>query len=342
MSANVWPTAQTPERSGIKRGIDDDVVAVNGVFNYQSDSIKRSLVANGQIVTKRDGSGSDGELRGAMFESKEVSVRNARSGLAMTLDVHGFELRESPTTMQYGEFYVEDTILRNYYPECQEVIKRVTGASIVVAFDHNLRSASGKKASSAIKGGSSVQSPASLVHGDYTLTSGPRRLEQLCLPPKVNDTLGKLLGGPVVSQEAFQLAKSVRFAIVNLWRSIRDEPVEVLPLACCDATTTAAEDLCVFEIHYADRIGENYFAAHSPRHQWYYYPRMVRDEALLLKQWDSQGELAGQGGSKATFTLHSAFCDPTAPETAADRESIEVRCICIWEPTSQEESSNTQ
>jgi len=338
MSADSWPKAQPPQRSGIKRGVDGEVVAVNGVFNYQSDSIKRSLVANGQIVTKRDGSGSDAELHGAIWEPKEVTVHNARSETALALDVHGFELRESPTTMLYGEFYEEDKILRNYYLECQELIKQVTGASIVVAFDHNLRSASGKKASSAIKGGSSVQNPATLVHGDYTLTSGPRRLEQLTLPPKANDTLGRLLGGPVVSQEALQMAKTVRFAIVNVWRSIRDEPVEVMPLACCDATTTEAEDLCVFEIHYADRIGENYFAAHSPSHQWYHYPRMVRNEALLLKQWDSQGKLAGEGGSKATFALHSAFYDPTASKAAPDRESIEVRCICIWEPPAEKEA----
>jgi len=65
---------------------------------------------------------------------------------------------------------------------------------------------------------------------------------------------------------------------------------------------------------------------------------MVRNEALLLKQWDSQGKLAGEGGSKATFALHSAFYDPTASEAAPDRESIEVRCICIWEPPAEKEA----
>ena len=43
----------------------------------------------------------------------------------------------------------------------------------------------------------------------------------------------------------------------------------------------------MFEIHYADRVGQNYFAAHHPDHAWNYFPALTRDEALLIKQWDS-------------------------------------------------------
>ena len=43
----------------------------------------------------------------------------------------------------------------------------------------------------------------------------------------------------------------------------------------------------MFEIHYADRIGQNYFAAHHPDHDWFYFPALTRDEALIIKQWDS-------------------------------------------------------
>jgi len=317
----------------VNRGKDDELLSVAGIFNYQAATIKRSLVANGQIVTKRDGSGSDGTLRGAVWAPTEVRVHNGRldaGGGKPQLDKHGFELRSSPTCLPYGDFYDNELVLHRYYPECAELVKAATGADIVVAFDHNLRSAGGKQAGAQLKGGSAVQAPASIVHGDYTLTSGPRRLEQLAQPPKANDTLGKLLSGvPVVSAEALEMAQRGRFAIVNVWRNVREEPVEVLPLACCDAESTAPEDLCVFEIHYADRVGENYFAAHAERHRWYYFPRMERDEAMLIKQWDSCGTLTG--GQRAPFALHSAFADPTTPESASDRESIEVRCLCIFE-----------
>lgn len=45
-------------------------------------------------------------------------------------------------------------------------------------------------------------------------------------------------------------------------------PVEVYPFALMDARTACEKDLCVFEIHYTDRVGENYFAASSPSHRW--------------------------------------------------------------------------
>eukprot|EP00967_Tisochrysis_lutea_P004002 scaffold4782_cov32-Tisochrysis_lutea.AAC.2 len=44
--------------------------------------------------------------------------------------------------------------------------------------------------------------------------------------------------------------------------------VEAKPLACCDAATTAEDDLIVFSLQYADRVGENYFAKHEDRHRW--------------------------------------------------------------------------
>ena len=142
-----------------------------------------------------------------------------------------------------------------------------------------------------------------------------------------------------------------RFALINVWRPITAAPVQSNPLACCDATSARKEELVVFEIHYADRIGENYFAAGSDAHRWVYFPGMARDEALLIKQWDSAGDLAresaaqlqaadadgrkkqkveGGGAPLSTFTLHSAFGDPTSAPDAPDRESIEVRCVVLY------------
>ena len=105
------------------------------------------------------------------------------------------------------------------------------------------------------------------------------------------------------------------------------------PLALCDAASVRPEELVVFEIHYADRIGENYFAKHDARHRWVYWSAMTRDEALLIKQWDSAGELArsrgaradadgdggdgGGGGGPCTFSFHSAFEDPATPARRA-------------------------
>ena len=108
----------------------------------------------------------------------------------------------------------------------------------------------------------------------------------------------------------------------------------------CDAQTVDPDELVVFEIHYSDRVGENYFAKHAETQQMYYYPMMTKDEALLIKQWDSAGALAqsdGREGDSArpngpcTFSFHSAFDDPSTPEGAPDRWSIEVRCMVIYD-----------
>ena len=88
--------------------------------------------------------------------------------------------------------------------------------------------------------------------------------------------------------------------------------------------------------------GENYFASHAPSHAWWYFPRMEPSEAMLIKQWDSAGDLASKGGesgresgagvddSVSTFALHAAFADPSSPEDAPPRESIEVRCVVLY------------
>jgi hypothetical protein len=90
----------------------------------------------------------------------------------------------------------------------------------------------------------------------------------------------------------------------------------------------------ILKIHYKDRIGQNYFIAHSKPHQWYYFPEMLHKEALLIKQWDSFGNFAlndETGSGRSTFAIHSAFLDPTTPPSAPPRRSIEVRCAVIWE-----------
>ena len=191
--------------------------------------------------------------------------------------------------------------------------------------------------------GQQVQRPIQLVHGDYTLTSAPQRLRDLAAPPRINDTMRPFLGEgetvipPELAEEA--LSETGRFAIINLWRNIhKSSPVLRDPLGFCDAQTIRTKDLVVFELHYTDRIGENYFAHGSERHQWYYFSEMRYDEVVLIKQWDSAGAFASSKGREedansskpCSLNFHSAFEDPETPPNAPDRRSIEVRCIAIY------------
>jgi len=320
--------------------------ATTGEFKYMNAAAQSSLLRNGEVLTRRNREGSDAEWKGVNLEPCEMAVADARQFTGKespTLTRNGFELLDRPLDDNSLDFLDNDQVLHAYYPQCEQIIQQACGASLVRAFDHNIRSAGGKKANKSIDGGQQVQGPAHVVHGDYTLTSAPQRLRDLTLPPKENDTIRPILadGESLLDAKAVENAiESGRFGIVNLWRSIADEPVATNPLALCDATLVNPEDLVVFEIHYADRIGENYFAKRSDRHGWLYYPAMTRDEALLIKQWDSNGRLARSNGAEAdatdtdepcTFSFHTAFKDPQTPADAPDRWSIEVRCMVLYD-----------
>jgi hypothetical protein len=317
-----------------------------GSFSYLTASVEHSLYRNGKVLTRRDRDGSDAEWKGVDLEPRDMPVHDARrleGTERRTLAANGFEVLASPLADPDIDFFDNDRVARAYYPHCAEVVREASGASFVAAFDHNIRSASGKQSKRRIEGGQQVQGPAHVVHGDYTLTSAPGRLRDLTRPPTVNDTLRALLSDGQSLLDEAEVERAIaagRFAIINLWRNITAEPVATHPLALCDAASVIPEHLVVFEIHYGDRVGENYFSKHADDHQWYFYPGLRRDEALLIKQWDSAGELARSNGANAdaaspdapcTFSFHSAFEDPTTPPDAPERWSMEVRCVALYD-----------
>jgi len=114
-----------------------------------------------------------------------------------------------------------------------------------------------------------------------------------------------------------------RYAFINVWKPIKG-PVEEMPLAVCDARTVAGRDWIATELRYPDRVGEVYSVAFNPAHRWYYFPHMERDEAILIKCYDSADD------GRARFAAHSAFADPTTRPGAPARESIEIRTIALY------------
>jgi hypothetical protein len=318
-----------------------------GSFNYLAASTEPSLYRNGRVLTRRNRDGSDSGMQGLELERVSVPVIDARQlepRATCTLERNGFEHRKQPLRDPKLDFLRHPLVVQHYYAECADLVRDVTDAAHVFAFDHNVRSALGKDRRTRIEGGQEVQRPALIVHGDYTLTSAPQRLRDLASPPGANDTLREFLpdGASLIPTALVErvLAEGARFAIINVWRSIADAPVAVYPLAMCDAQTVDSADLVVFEIHYEDRVGENYFARSAARHRWYFYPALTRDEVVLIKQWDSAGPLARSQGERSdgsstdapcTFSFHSAFVDPEAAADAPDRWSVEVRCMVIYE-----------
>lgn len=317
-----------------------------GSFNYMAASAQPSLYRNGKVLTRRDKDGSDAAWIGVDLEARRMPVHDARRVEAtapLTLARNGFEIRPRPLAKPDVDFFDHDQVVRHYYPHCADIVREASGAGFVAAFDHNVRSAAGKESKRRIKGGQQVQGPAQVVHGDYTLVSAPQRLRDLTKPSGANDTLRTVLAEGQALLDADEVERVLangRYAIINLWRNIAEEPVETHPLGLCDAASVRPEHLVVFEIHYHDRVGENYFAKHADGHRWYLYPALTRDEALLIKQWDSAGTLARSNGADSdaadldapcTFSFHSAFEDPTTRADAPERWSIEVRCVVLYD-----------
>jgi hypothetical protein len=253
--------------------------------------------------------------------------------MGVTLDDHGVQLVDHK--WEHIDYYDNSAVLTDYYPECCRLVQEMTGAAQVVAFDHNVRSNKPKVGS--LTGGNKVQGPAGGVHADYSLTSAPKRVRDLSMPLGRNDTLRAVMDEPPIAAHEVDSLLEGRYAIINVWRNIATEPVQKWPLGVCLGTSVPTEDIVTFQVRYADRTGENYLSTHSDSHKWVYFDRMEKDEAMLLKCWDSFGrdfankEVVSSGRAvPATFCFHSAFQYPTTPPNVPDRESIEVRTIAFF------------
>ncbi len=330
-------STRAPEASAVQ----PDTATISGQLTHLAESVAPSLFRNGKVLTRRDADGSDAGSAGVVTTTSDVDIIDARLLSAAgrpTIAEAGFELLSASTALPAAQFLQHQQVVRDYYPECADIVAAATGASLVVAFDHNIRSATGKAAQQRIAGGQQVQGPAHMVHGDYTLTSAPQRLRDLTQPPSGNDTLlGVLPDGvsPLPSGPVEEALANGRFAIINVWRSLSEAPVQRDPLALCDGRSVLPEDLVVFEIHYQDRIGENYFARRRSEHRWYTFSEQTHDEVLLIKQWDSAGRLARSGGAQrdddvSSFSFHSAYHSDAMSEAAPERRSIDMRCAVLY------------
>lgn len=236
--------------------------------------------------------------RSGRFEPQIVAIRDGRSlQRRLSLDHEGFVLMRHPTAV--ADFYDEAEVKRAYYPEIEHLLREATGAAKVVIFDHTVRNTAPEQQSAR-----RVREPAASVHNDYTDKSGPQRVRDLLEPAEAEARLKR------------------RFIEVNAWRPIAG-PVQAWPLAVCDAGSVERGDLVASERRYPDRVGEIYAVIYNPNHRWFYFPRMQRDEVLLIKCFDSATD------GRARLAVHTAFEDPTTPADAPPRESIEIRAFAF-------------
>ncbi len=246
--------------------------------------------ARPRILINENGTRDEQEIEN---ETHIVEVKNARKlDETFSLDGNGFQLIEHNSRVH--DFFNENEVKEVLYPEAEALLKKHAGAKDVVIFDATIRVESDEE--------TGKRKPVRRIHSDYTVKSGPQRVRDL-VPAEEQD---KWLNG--------------RFAIVNLWRAIGHN-VERSPLAFADGKTTWSEDFVAIDLVYPDRVGEIYGVTASAAHKWYYYPNMTTEEALLIKTYDSAED------GPVRFVAHASFEDPSSPENAKPRQSIELRAL---------------
>ena len=263
--------------------------AIEATLNY--------ALNDGQKIIVQPAGSTSLEMRSTgTQDARRVTIENGRFK-DFTLDGDGFRLAHHDTKV--ADFFDPDQIRDVYYPEMIELIKAQSGAKRVVVFDHTLRTAD-----DADRQARKIREVVPRVHNDYTEWSGPQRVRDV-LPDEAEDLLSR------------------RFAIIQVWRPIRHQ-VESFPLAMCDARSLSPDDLIVTERRHPNRIGQTYAITYSPRHRWYWFPLMQRDEAIVFKVYDSMTD------GRARWSAHTAFDDPSAPPNARPRESIEIRTLAFF------------
>ena len=314
-----------------------------GTFIFAGPQTPSSLTSSGAVGTVRRPDGSDGKDFGSVWTSHRVPVRDGR-GANLQLDRNGVQLVGSPVDTELAglDLLDQDDIISRYYPHCCQLVKDTTSAAEVIAFDHNVRGRELKAQATKIKSGSAVQGPASVIHNDYTLEGAPRRLEQLASETSSINDQSRQPGERLVTAAAMErVHQGGRWAMINVWRNILPTPVQKTPLAVVDGATVslAAEptsvgdagdsgrsscrsgeedngEIVTFEIRYSDRVGENYMLKYKDSQEFYYYPAMLRSEAMLIKVFDSaSAALGGDDENIAPFSFHSAFEEESAPGT---------------------------
>lgn len=273
-----------------RHAVPETIPAIEATLNY--------LVDTGEKIVTEAGAGGTADMRGGKLDPRRVVVRNARPlADGLMLDREGFRFVRHDT--EVADFYDEADVRGVYYAEMEALVKAESGASRVVVFDHTLRTAD-----NALREQRKIREVVPRVHNDYTEWSAPQRVRDL-LPDEAEALLRR------------------RFAIVQVWRPIR-HPVESFPLAICDARSVSTDDLVVSERRYPNRVGQTYAITYNPSHKWFWFPRMRREEAIVFKVFDSLKD------GRARWTAHTAFDDPTAPENARPRESIEIRTLAFF------------
>jgi hypothetical protein len=245
---------------------------------------------------------------------RSVWVHDVR-GLDTSLDREGFVLVDHASGVPDFEAIQEDPETdQRYIDEITDLLLEVTGAARVIV-PVGAKKRYGERETDKLarlrEARAGHITPARYPHRDVTDDSGQAQAA----------VIAGIVGG-------LQLEDFPRWALYNVWRSIRQPPQD-FPLAVCDARTVdRADEVTVVAVTQAPRAAED--IRHdttgyrfNPAHRWCYFRDMTPNEALIFKTHDTDPE-------RAHGVPHTAFTDPTCPPGTPTRASIEIRALALF------------
>lgn len=249
-------------------------------------------------------------------DGRQVKMTMARNGFELVQFEHGVADFSSEAQAS-GE--TEKQIKERLYPRFETLLLQAcAGATKVIVFNHGLRASSGpqskpQEASLA----PAVKPPVKEAHSDFSEAVSPLVARNLVpdLDPQKN-----------------------RYCLVNLWMSVdQGNPVMKTPLGFLDAESVGKEDLLDAFVHSGEvnevkewkgEMKPTFRAklnqSEVQKHAWYYFPKMMKDEAVIFKQFDSST-------AESQVCIHAAIdLEEDGPRPLPDRQSVEVRAIVLY------------
>ena len=247
-----------------------------------------------------------------------MDIRDGRKALAnLNYEDCGFTLLNHSSAVT--NWRDQQELLRVHCPEIRELALQFSGCDEAIVYDPLIRSP-------ATAASHDDYAPIEAVHSDYTsdyrdMVTEPERAYRSFLDP--------LLAREGLSQA--DVAGAKRIMVLQFWRNIGALYPD-RPFALCDASTSRRSEMYSMlvpeyggaKLEFETFIG---LVPEDPASQhWYTFPGLRIDEVIAFRTYDSRCDDQG----RAFWTPHSAFLDPNAGEGAPQRESLEMRVLCLF------------
>ena len=238
------------------------------------------------------------ESRHANTTRHDVIIHNARLEKDhYDLDSCGYMLINHKT--QITEFRDKEVVAKQYFPEMREVILELTKAHDAFVFPfYQVRSR---------RPDNFFDAYSLYMHCDFSPDTWLQFAQSI-----IKDSGAK---------DEFPPEKW-DFALYNFWRPI-GQAVEKDPLVLIDARTMERQDIINYRLIEDGDKAQAAVPLFNKNQRYCYFPNMELDEVLVFKQLDSRAE-------KSLVCPHTSFIDPNAAADAAERESIDIRFMCVF------------